>query len=531
MLSPEDASLRYELAEALFADNHYDAAVKQLNKALELSPDHENARRLLARTYIADGRMTLAERTLEEAVRRRPDDAGARDELAEVLVAAGRIDDAIVQLEEGLRADPSDLTRLLRTAALSRGRGLLERARGHFERALRLSTGDRRVIEGLREIAIELGDEAIGLSSPLDRGPEFLVGRSREALASPELREATAAGALREAALQIERSDFTLAKRALVTATAEEQKTAAFAFLRAEIALLLGDRDKAEEAFRRCVERAPQLALGLRRLSELSLALGYLDDATRTYEELTRLLPADADAHEGLGDALYRRGLTEAALEAYGRATSLRPDPLITAKVNGIRAVLRRAEDDARPIGRLAALGWNATGGLVSMLEAVAVPGKGELYFTGNVGKVGENAARVALSCLKARASEFEIEDAIMRLDLHIHFVDTEFQKDGPSAGLALALAGLSAYTRRPLKPRLACTGEITLQGAVRPVGGLHEKISAAYLGGVETVIAPRRNLFDIKGLSKEVAGRVALIYVDSLAEAVEHAFLARDAT
>ncbi len=111
-------------------------------------------------------------------------------------------------------------------------------------------------------------------------------------------------------------------------------------------------------------------------------------------------------------------------------------------------------------------------------------------------------------------------------LDLHLHFIDTENPKDGPSAGLALALAGVSAYTRRALKPRLAATGEITLQGGVRPVGGLHEKLLAARLAGVETVIVPRKNLFDLRELSREVLSRVSLVYVDSLPEALEHALL-----
>ena len=78
-------------------------------------------------------------------------------------------------------------------------------------------------------------------------------------------------------------------------------------------------------------------------------------------------------------------------------------------------------------------------------MEAAAVPGRGELIFTGNVGKVGRDAATVAFSCLKARAEPLGIAEQVLRCDLHLHFVDTEMQKDGPSAGLALALAGLSA--------------------------------------------------------------------------------------
>jgi ATP-dependent Lon protease len=528
MLHPEDADARYELGEALFTQKQYDAAVKQLEKALSLRPDHDNARRLLARAYIAEDRMTLAERTLEEGVRRRPDDAGMRDELAEVLVTAGRIDDAIVQLEEGLRADPDNLTRLLRTADLALRRSLLERARGHVERARRIAPEDPRLAERLQEIALGLGDAGPAPTSPLDRGQEFLLGRARAAFAAPPLREATEKGALREALERLGQLDLKGAKRALVTAPAEEQTSAVFALCRAEITLLSGDREKAEGAFRRCVEKEPLLALGWSRLGELLRARSQFDEAARVYEELCRLSPEDADAAEGHGDALFWSGHPKEAIERYRRALSLRPDALLAAKLSALTASARRAEEEERPVGRLGALGWNATGGVVSALEAVAVPGKGELFFTGNIGKASQDAARVAHSCLKARADALGIEDEVKRLDLHFHFIDTELQKDGPSAGLALALAGISAYTRRPLRPRLAATGEISLLGAVRAVGGLHEKISAAYLGGIETVIVPRRNLFEVKGLSKEVVSRVSLIYVDSLVEALEHALLAR---
>ena len=174
--------------------------------------------------------------------------------------------------------------------------------------------------------------------------------------------------------------------------------------------------------------------------------------------------------------------------------------------------------------GKIGALGWNAHGGTVSPIEAVAVPGKGELVFTGNVGRTGQDAAKVAFSCLRARGEALGIERQLATHDLHLHYVDTELAKDGPSAGLALALAGYAAYAGKPLREALAATGEITLQGAVRPVGGLHEKLVASYLAGVERVLVPRKNLHEVARVPDEVRARLTIVHVDTLGEALEHA-------
>ena len=526
MLRPEDASARYELGEALFGEKQLDAAIKQLEKALSLDPDHDNARRMLARAYREEGRNTPAERAWEELVKRRPEDAGARDELSALLVEGGRLDDAILHLEAAIEADPTHVSRLLRTADLARRRGLLPRARGHLERARQISPGDPEVASRLAELALELGSVGSVFVSPLHRGREFLFGRTRAALEAAPLREAVAGGALKDAAAQLRRMDVSGAKRALVTAAPAEQESDGFLLLRAEVTLLEGDLEKSEKAYRRAVTRAPGSTLAWSRLGEVLAARGLFDEAARCYAEHLLHAPEDAGAAEALGDTLSAQGRGAQAMEAYQRASKLHGDPSIAAKVAELRAATRRAEDDARPVGRLGALGWNAMGGIVSQLEAVAVAGKGELIFTGPVGKTGQDAAKVAFSCLKARAESLGIEEAVRTLDLHLHFIDTEHPKDGPSAGLALALAGISAYTRRALKPRLAATGEITLQGGVRPVGGLHEKLLAARLAGVETVIVPRKNLFDLRELSREVLDKVSLVYVDSLPEALEHALL-----
>ncbi|MFT3772946.1 MAG: tetratricopeptide repeat protein [Minicystis sp.] len=525
VLHPEDAEARYALAEALFVEQQVDAAIKQLEEALTLRPDHDGARRLLARAYLREGRRVPAERTLEEAVRRQPRDAGARDELAELLIEGGRFDDAIVHLEEACKDDPGNLSRRLLIADLARRRALFARARRHLEHARRLAPGDAAVIERLHALALDLGEPGGPPPSPLTRGRDHLLGRTRAALLQEPLRSAVGAGAVQQIAACLSRSDVLGAKRAIVTARPDEQANVAFAVLRAEILLIENNLTKAERAFRRVTEDRPDLALGWSRLAEILSAAGKHDEAVIACEHLVALADRDPDAIERLGDELLAAGRRDDAIARWKKAFSIRPDAELMARIAAVEHADRPPREDERVPGRIGALGWNATGGIVSPLEAAAVPGRGELVFTGNVGKVGQDAAKVAYSCLKARADALGIAARIEKSDLHLHFVDTGNAKDGPSAGLALALAGVSALTARPLIPRLAATGELTPHGAVRPVGGLHEKLVAAFLADIAVVIVPRHNLFDIKTLPGEVVERLRIVYVDALAEALAHAF------
>ena len=525
MLHPDDPEVRVELAEALLVEGDTEAATKQLEKALAIAPDHPRARRALARAHLQDGRPVPAERTLEEHVRRFPDDEGARDDIAKLLGQNGRVDDAIVHLEEALRVDPDNLERRIFVAALSTVRRLFGRAQRHVEYARRLPNGDPEMARRLHEIAMDLGDPA-ALAMPIEMGRDRLLGRTLEALASPLLRDAVRKGALKEVAAHLRCGDLGAAKRALVTAPPDEQATDAHAILRAEVALIEGDRDRAEKAFRRAAERSPGLAFAWSRLGELQSAKGQSQEAVACFETVLRLSPEDAGVMESLGDVLARMGRHDEALLHYERALDRRPEGMLAAKAAAVRSSKNRAHEDVPLVGSIAALAWNPFGGTVSMVEAVALPGKGELVFTGNVGKAIQDSAKVALSCLKARATPLGIEDAVSQKDLHLHFGEMESKTDGGSAGLALTLAGLSAFTGRPIRPRLGATGEITLQGAVKPVSGLHEKLVAAYLAGIEVVLAPRRNLLELKEVPAEVLRRVSLIYVNSLSEAIEHALL-----
>ena len=529
VLEPENQAARFALAEALFGEKRYGEAATQLESALAADPGELNTRRLLARTYVAEGRHVPAERTLREGIKLRPELVDLRDALAEVMESLGRPDDALLQLEEATRIDKDDVGRLAHMADLFVQRRLLDRARATLEHALGLHPERDDLKTRLREVVSELGGTPDRPESPLDRGGEYLLGRTREALETSPLKAATADGPLREVAVALRLGDLRAARRGLVLAGDASPFTTLVHFLRGEVLLAEGEREKAEAAYKRCLVDPSAPLVASERLGELLLARESHEEAACAFARGAEGAPVSLGALIGLGDARYALGQRDEAAAAYEKALAREPGGPAAARVAMIRARSRTAEDESRPVGRIGVLGWNPSGGLVSPVEAVAVPGKGELIFSGNVGTTGQEAAKVAYSCLKARAEELGIQSQVLRHDLHLHFADTEMAKDGPSSGLALLLAGLSALTRRPLRPALAATGEVTLHGGVKAVGGLHEKLVAACLAGVRTVLVPRKNLLDARALPPEVTSRVGLVFVDSLGEAVGSAFLPRD--
>ena len=144
-------------------------------------------------------------------------------------------------------------------------------------------------------------------------------------------------------------------------------------------------------------------------------------------------------------------------------------------------------------------LAWTSAGGDVLQIEVTGFPGKGNLTLTGSLGDVMKESARIALSYIRSRHAELGIKpDCFTKTDLHIHVPAGATPKDGPSAGVTLAVALASHFTGRPVKARLALTGELSLRGHVLPVGGIKEKVLAAARAGVTTVILPEKNRRDL---------------------------------
>ena len=173
---------------------------------------------------------------------------------------------------------------------------------------------------------------------------------------------------------------------------------------------------------------------------------------------------------------------------------------------------------DKDEIGVVNGLAWTEVGGEILEVEANAVPGSGKLELTGNLGLVMQESAKAAISCLRSRTAELGIDpDFYKNTDIHIHFPEGAVPKDGPSAGIAITTAVLSALTGRKVRRSVAMTGEVTLRGRVLPIGGLKEKTMAALRNGIPTVILPKENEKDLEEIDQTVRKALHFIPVETV--------------
>ena len=178
-------------------------------------------------------------------------------------------------------------------------------------------------------------------------------------------------------------------------------------------------------------------------------------------------------------------------------------------------------------VGVVNGLAWTSVGGEILEVEVAVVPGTGKVELTGNLGDVMKESAHAALTYIRSRAAQLGIEaDFHKTKDLHIHFPEGAVPKDGPSAGIAITTAMVSALTNMPVKTELAMTGEVTLRGRVLPIGGLKEKTMAAYRNGIRTVIVPADNVKDLEEIDPTVKAGLRFVPVEQvdqvLAEALD---------
>ncbi|MGI5946771.1 MAG: endopeptidase La [Lachnospiraceae bacterium] len=176
-------------------------------------------------------------------------------------------------------------------------------------------------------------------------------------------------------------------------------------------------------------------------------------------------------------------------------------------------------------IGIVRGLAWTSVGGDTLQIEVNVMPGKGNLQLTGQLGDVMKESAQTALTYIRSVAPKYQVaDDYFEKHDIHIHIPEGAVPKDGPSAGITMATAMLSAVLERPVKAKVAMTGEITLRGRVLPIGGLKEKILAAKMAHMETVLVPDKNRPDIAELSKEITKGLEIVFVKTMENVLKEA-------
>jgi ATP-dependent Lon protease len=184
-------------------------------------------------------------------------------------------------------------------------------------------------------------------------------------------------------------------------------------------------------------------------------------------------------------------------------------------------------QEERNEVGTATGLAWTEVGGEILPIEVTLMVGKGALTLTGKLGDVMQESARAAMSWVRSRAEDFGLaRDFHRKLDVHIHVPEGAIPKDGPSAGITIATALVSALSRMPVRRDVAMTGEITLRGKVLPIGGVKEKLLAAHRIGVTTIILPRENEKDLADIPKVVLDTMTVELVEHVDEVLKIALV-----
>ena len=188
----------------------------------------------------------------------------------------------------------------------------------------------------------------------------------------------------------------------------------------------------------------------------------------------------------------------------------------------GPRKFVHEVTEAQNRVGVTTGLVWTEFGGEIIFVEATAMQGNKQLILTGSLGNVLQESAQTALSYVRSHAEELEIDpDFFAKRDIHIHLPSGAIPKDGPSAGLTIALALISLLTGRPARRDVALTGELTLSGRILPVSGIREKLLAAQRAGVRVVIFPQRNAVDLNDIEEELKEGLEIILVTEIDQAL----------
>jgi endopeptidase La len=193
----------------------------------------------------------------------------------------------------------------------------------------------------------------------------------------------------------------------------------------------------------------------------------------------------------------------------------------------GKELYIYQMKNEQDEVGIVRGLAWTSVGGDTLEIEVNVMPGEGEILLTGQLGDVMKESARTGISYIRSVSKEYGIDEKFFKEhDIHIHIPEGATPKDGPSAGITMATAMLSAITEKKVRADIAMTGEITLRGRVLPIGGLKEKLLAAKNAGIKTVLVPKENETDVEEISAEITKGLEILPVSHMSEVLKHALI-----
>ena len=209
------------------------------------------------------------------------------------------------------------------------------------------------------------------------------------------------------------------------------------------------------------------------------------------------------------------------------RSTTVTVTPKSMEKYLGVRRFRYGIAEENDQVGQVTGLAWTEVGGELLTIEAAIVPGKGKHTYTGQLGEVMTESIQAAMTVVRSRAEVLGIEPEFhQKLDVHIHVPEGATPKDGPSAGVGMCTALVSALTNIPVRSSVAMTGEITLRGEVLPIGGLKEKLLAAHRGGISTVLIPQENEKDLAEIPKNIKDKLKIVPVKWIDQVLQQALV-----